>query len=226
MKNLFSAALAAIVLTATANFAMAQGEEDPFDPAGDESGTADPYTSEPATPPSEPVTTASAGDGLKMGISVPLFRGFDLGGLAGLAGVEPTFQTAKVLYALDADTWLNLSLGVNFANTGDSVDSMGNPIEGATSFGLALGVGYRMYKPMKGKVRPYLEPSISLQAADIGEISDELGLALGALMGIDYALWEQFTIGAGVGARLNMLNAFDSTSFNLFTADINATFWW
>ena len=226
MKNLTTAALAAFVLIATTSSVMAQGEEDPFDPAADDGASADPYATEPSTTEEKPATSSSADGELEMGISVPLFRGFDLGSLAGLPGVASTFQTAKVLYSLDADTWLNLSIGLNFANTADGVDGMGNPIEGETSFGLALGVGYRMYKPTKGKIRPYLEPSIALEAADIGELSDQLGISLGALMGIDYALWEQFTIGAGIGARLNMTNTFDNTAFNLFTADINATFWW
>ncbi len=227
MKNLTSAALAAFVLTATANFALAQGEEDPFAPETD-MGVEEPLATNPSPSGSSDAGSSDAAnaDGLKMAFSVPLFPGFDLGALAAFTGGSASFQTAKILYGLDADTWLNLSLGLSFGPGGTIDDGMGNTIQGDDIFGLALGVGYRMYKPTEGKIRPYLEPGITLEAADVGSIGDVLGLGVGATMGVDYALLDQLTIGTGVGAKLNTTNAFDAVTFNLFTADINATFWW
>lgn len=225
MKNLASAAIAAFLLTATAHTAMAQDDDD-FDPGIEDSSDFE-ETAPAASSDSSSDTASSAGSSdLKMGISVPLFAGLDLGALASLAGGSSSFQAARILYGLDADTWLNLTLGINFGAGPSFDDGMGGTITGDDVFGLLLGAGYRMYKPTEGKIRPYLEPGVAVQIADVGSVADVLGISVGATMGVDYALLDQLTIGVGVGATLDTTNAFDEVSFNLFTSDINATFWW
>lgn len=228
LKTLGQVALASLFATAFAGTALAQDD----DVGMDDEDTSDDWSSDtssettPDTSSDAPAVTASTSGGPTMGLSIPIFNNIDFSGLAGLIGGDAGFPTANLLYGLDANTYLDLQLGINFGPGGEVDDGMGGTIAGDDIFGLKLGVGYRMYKPSKGKIRPYLEPSIVLTVADLANAGDVIDLGLGARMGVDYALWEQFTLGAAIGADLNFNDAFDTITFNLLTTGMNATFWW
>lgn len=213
MKKRTCAALAAFALTASTSVAMAQGEEDPFDPAS-EDGTADPYSSEP-TPSSEPAgpSTSSSSTGYKMAFSTA----FPTGGDA---------AAANLLWGLDPDTFLNLRLGFDFEK-GEVIDPMDPTMTTSeTRVGFFAGAGYRMYKPTEGKIRPYLEPGAFVGVADFSDFGPSLSIGVGATLGVDYQLLDQFTIGMGIGAGLTFSDEFNTIDLGLITRNINATFWW
>ncbi len=208
-------ALAALFTTAFAGTAFAQGEEDPF--AEDVAAEPEPMA-EPDPQPAAPAATASAdGDFYKMAISTTFISfnvDFGLG--------DAILPTADMLYGLDADTYLDLKIGVNFNKKADPM----NAGESISTFGIDFAVGYRMYKPTEGKIRPYLKPFGQVAVGDFSAAGDTLAFAAGAAMGVDYALMEQFTLGVDVGAQLSFRDSFDTISFGLSTSNVNATFWW
>ncbi len=205
--KLSTLALTALITTGFVGTAFAQ-EEDPF---ADDSDSMD-MPAEPAPEASsEPAaTTDSGGDFPQMAISTAFPTGGDN-------------AHANILWGLDAETYLDITFGFNIAKTA------GDPVamtEDATTIGTDIGVGYRMYKPSEGKIRPYIEPLVQLAIRDFSEAGDTLTLGVGAVMGVDYALLDQFTVGVGIGAGIVFTDSFDTIDLGLFTNSINATFWW
>lgn len=207
MKNLTSAALATLFLTATAGVALAQPEENPLDSSSQESWN------EPAPQQAAPSPAAapSSSDTLTMGISTAFPTGGDGG-------------AANFLYGLDTDTFLNIRIGFDIEKA--VVDDGMGGTTGQTTVGFFTGAGYRMYKPTKGKIRPYLEPGAFIAINDFDAAGDTLGLGVDVVMGVDYQLMDQFTLGVGIGGGLTFTDSFDTIDIGLFTQNINATFWW
>lgn len=152
---------------------------------------------------------------------------------AGTLGINTTFPTggngaaADIVYFLDPNAALDLSLGINLAVTGDSVDPItGQPVEDGTVFGLSIGAGYRMYKPLSGRIRPFLEPGVVLAIADFSEAGDTLALAAFATLGVELQVTDQFTLGTGVGGALSFEDSFETIRLGLNTASIFAGFYW
>lgn len=212
LKNVGRLALASLFVTAFTGSALAQDDMD-----GEATPPADDWSDSSSTPATtsapEAPAASSSGDAFTMGISTEFPTGGDGG-------------SANILYGLDANTFLDLQLGINFGPGAPGVDAMGNPVAGDDAFGIELGAGYRMYKDSKGKIRPYLEPAVAVLVGDFSAAGDTLSLAAGAIMGVDYALMDQFTLGTGIGGALTFADSFDTITFGLFTASINATFWW
>jgi hypothetical protein len=103
--------------------------------------------------------------------------------------------------------------------------------DGTTDFQFGVGVGYRMYKDMDGRIHPYLEPYIQFALSQFGDdtVADETDIGAGANLGVDFMLFDQFTIGAALGAGLNFNIASDvanTLSIGVYTTSINAAFWW
>jgi hypothetical protein len=103
--------------------------------------------------------------------------------------------------------------------------------DGTTDFQFGVGVGYRMYKDMDGRIHPYLEPYVNFALAQFGDdaVADETDIGAGANLGVDFMLFDQFTIGAALGAGLNFNIASDvanTLSIGVYTTSINAAFWW
>jgi opacity protein-like surface antigen len=209
MKNIASMALSALVLTASANLAMAQ-DEDPFD--SDFDSEAEPESTTPEPQATTSTESASAG-GPTMGISTVFPTGGD-----GAA--------ANLLWGLDTETFLNIRFGFDFEK-GAVPDPM-NPgmTTDETRVGTFVGVGYRMYKPTEGRIRPYLEPGGFIAIDDFSNAGDTMALGFEAVLGVDFALMDQFTLGMGIGGALTFSDSFDTIDLGLFTQSINATFWW
>ena len=214
MKNIASAALAALLATSFASTALAQDE----DPIAGTDGT-DEWSDSDPTATSEPETAASSdapsssGDAPSMGFATAFPTGGDGG-------------AANILYGMDANTFLNIRFGFDF-NKGTVVDPMDPTMTSdATTVGFFAGAGYRMYKDTKGKIRPYLEPGGFISASDFSAFGDTLALGVDAILGVDYALMDQFTLGMGIGGGLTFSNSFKDINLGLFTQSINATFWW
>ena len=206
--KLSTLALTALITTGFVGTAFAQ-EEDPF---ADDSDSMD-MPAEPAAPEpsSEPAASSDGGgDFPQMAISTAFPTGGD--------GTR-----ANLLWGLDSETYLDISFGFNINK------SAGDPVlmtEDATVIGTDIGVGYRMYKPSEGKIRPYIEPIVQIQVGDFSEAGDTLNLGVGAIMGVDYALMDQFTLGVAIGGGITLQDSFDTIGLGLFTRSINATFWW
>lgn len=206
-------ALIALSLTAFTSVATAQDDGlGGMESANEETSSMEDMSAMEDSSTTTPAVAASSGDTSgfhKMAISTTFPTGGDGG-------------AANLLWGLDANTYLDLSLGISY---GPGVPVAGAPA-GDDIFGIRLGAGYRMYRDASGKIRPYIEPGVGIDIPDLSNAGDTLGLAVGAVAGIDYALMEQFTLGTGLGAELAFLNSFDTIEFGLFTLSINATFWW
>lgn len=148
----------------------------------------------------------------------------------GTKGIATAFPTggdvvANVIYFRDAKTALNLGIGLTVAKGGGSDDPM-MPASDDTVIGFSLRAGYRMLKPLSGRIRPYLEPQIIAGVDNLSEAADTLSLGAGAQLGVELMLMDQFTLGTGVGAALTTNQTFDSIALGLNTASITATFYW
>lgn len=221
MKKICSVALVALLSSYSA---IALAEDADGDGVEDEVAADTTATEEPA-----PATGGA--DFWKMGLSFALSRTLSLA-VTGAGDLESGVEgenTANFLYGLNEKAYLDLQIGINFAK---SPEVAGPPASGGTVFGIDLGIGYRMYKPMSGKVRPYLEPMVRLAIDDFSEAGGTLFFGLGAAMGVDYQVWDQFTLGGMIGGALGFDGSgpggdpFKVISFGLFSAGINATFWW
>lgn len=157
------------------------------------------------------------GGAYKMGISVPLI-GFDLGGLLG-GGIS----TANFLWAM-GDNWLDLGVGLSVAK--DAGDPGPPAVEGSTKVGFELDVGYRMMKPTKGRVMPFLKPFIQFGIGNFDGAGDNIILGAGATLGVDVLVFDQFTLGAQIGLGLRTENTFDTFDISTGTSNLNATIWW
>ncbi len=152
----------------------------------------------------------------------------------GTKGIATAFPTggdvvANVIYFLDADTALDVGLGLTLATGGGgAADPMDPAAAGGddTVIGFSVRAGYRMLKPLSGRIRPYLEPQVILGVDSISELGDTLSFGAGAQLGVELMLLDQFTLGTGVGAALTTSESFDSIALGLNTANITASFYW
>lgn len=213
MKKLF--AFGAVLLAFTGTAVADDLDEDGFDDVTGEAVMA----AEPAsggTSASSSAAASGGGDAKKMAIIVS-FNG--VGDLPILHG----------LYNIGGENYLDFFAGFgieNFApDTGD----------GATIVELTLGGGYRMYKPMDGRVHPYLEPYLVFNMVNDGGTTgggdnpDPIRIGAGAMLGVDVEVVPQFTLGAAFGAGLDyeIISDFGNTfTLGVYTTALNATIWW
>lgn len=195
------------IVCAHAGTAVAQD----FDDTTTETETTDTDTTTDAAPATTTTdTTAAAGTaagGPTFGIEVELNTTGTIGILHGLYNI--------------GGNYLDIGIGFDFVNT--------SPDEGdsTTETDIRLIVGYRMYRALSGRIRPFLEPYASIASIDT-IAGDPLTLGLGARFGVDFELVPQFTLGAALGAELDYITADggDQFRFGFYTTSINATFWW
>jgi hypothetical protein len=169
--------------------------------------------------------------GYSAGGSASVAPGGDMGGGGGGdysmgigVGLQYPFAvpSANILYNLGGN-WLDLSLAFNMRNTSPEMG------DGTTEISVGIAVGYRMYRETTGRIRPYLEPFVAF--GFVNEDADPakpIDIGLGAMLGVDFVLFDQLTVGAGVGAALDfqIAEGANTFGFGLFTTAINATFWW
>ncbi len=220
-KRTIHFALAAFLATAVAGYGVAFADDDDDDIGAsltsdddDDDGGAGAGAggAVDSTEKSDGGGAAASGGPYKMGISTA----FPTGGDA---------AAANLLWGLGADVYLDIRFGLNFF-TGEQYDPINDVYNDVTIFGTEIGVGYRMYKPLKGRIRPYLEPMIAINIADFSAFADTLSLGVGAMLGVDLIVIDQFTLGTGIGAQLSFADSFGAIDFHLLTNYINATFMW
>jgi hypothetical protein len=134
------------------------------------------------------------------------------------AGASPV---AHVLYNLGGN-YLDAQLLFNIDNLAP------DPGESTTILTFGVGVGYRMYKDMDGRIHPYLEPAVSFALSTDDTQGKPKTIGAGAELGVDFQLFDQFTLGAAVGAGLSytFADGLNELQLGLHTTSINATFWW
>jgi hypothetical protein len=134
--------------------------------------------------------------------------------------VESSSQ-AHVLKALAGGNYVDIGAGVDFANV--------SPKNGDSKsvFELDVFAGYRMYKDVQGRIHPYVEPVLSLGVSTDEAMGEPKKIGLAGLLGVDFLLLDQFTLGAAVGGGFNYITAQNGSilNFGLFTSSVNATFW-
>jgi hypothetical protein len=209
MKKRVLGAMIMTVVLAMGTTAFAQDPVEGEEGGGGDTGMTGDTGGTTNTPPANTGDTGG-GDDYTMGIGTTWPTGGDGG-------------HANFLWKLGGENWLDLSIGVDLTKLPDPLDPMA---DAEVVFGFELGAGYRMYKPMKGRIRPFLEPFLVFGAADVSNFADVMQLTVGAMMGFDYQLMDQFTLGAGIGAAAAFQNKFKEFDIGLFTASINATWWW
>jgi hypothetical protein len=161
-----------------------------------------------------------------MGLSFPVL-GFtlDLGGLAG-ATTTPVVHPVNILYFMDSANALDLIAGVNLAVTPDHTDAAGNPVAGATTFGFAVGAGYRMYKHHSARIHTFLEPRALIGVNDVSSFADVLTLSIGANLGAECMFTDWFSVLGTIGASADFSDKFKSINVGTLTGGLMANFYW
>jgi hypothetical protein len=180
---------------------------------------------------SDTSSTDSSSDGGSMGGSM---GSGETGGTTGTEGAQMGIETSLNGVAGIPAVHLLYNLGGNYIDAIVSLDIENHAPEvgdGFTSFGLGIGVGYRMYNDMDGRIHPYLEPYLSFNLNNSGQdtVPNETDIGAGAMLGVDFQLFDQFTLGAALGGGLNYSIISDTEnvlSIGVYTTSVNATFWW
>jgi hypothetical protein len=220
-KALFVAALVAVP---TAAFA-----QDDTTGGGDGGGSAAAAGGTAATTAGDQMAPSGSGPAIfkagTMGISIPLvFFNLDLGGLAGTTA--PVVNTVNITKFQDANNALDIILGVRLAVTPDTVDMAGNPVAGATTFGFAAGLGYRMYKHHTGKISTFLEPQAIVSVGDVSSFADVLTIGIGARMGVECMFTDWFSVMGSIGAQVDFSDKFKDIELTTPTSGLTANFYW
>lgn len=218
-KALFVAALVAVP---TAAFA----QDDTTGGGGDGSGSAAAAGGTAATDAGNQMAPSGSGPAIfksgTMGISIPLVF-FSLSGLA----TTPTVDTVNITKFQDANNALDIILGVRLAVTPDT--TTGNPpvtVPGATTFGFAAGLGYRMYKHHTGKISTFLEPQAVVSVVDVSNFADALTLGVGARMGVECMFTDWFSVSGSIGAQVAFSQKFKDIELTTPTSGLTANFYW
>lgn len=221
----------AMVAVPTAAFAQGDDTGGGATGGGEASGTATVSGDGAAATAGGQMATTGAGPEIfkhgTMGLSFPVAAfSFDLGAFGGTA--TPTVHTVNLLYFNDNATAYDLILGVNLAVTQDHTDP-NNPmvtIPGATTFGFAVGAGYRMYKHHSGKIHTFLEPRALIGVNDVANIGDVLTLSVGANMGAECMFTDWFSVSGTVGASADFSDKFKTINVGTLTGGLLANFYW
>lgn len=171
---------------------------------------ADPLNDEGATAPSIEQTARVTPDAGAKGLtfSVP-------------SGGGPTFGVA---YFMSDSASLRVDVGLALQSqpqmTGDRTNTGGFSIE----------TGYRMYRPMVGKMSVFLQPSVYLAKTPGVDFGDALSAAFTASFGVEYWLSPQWSLSGSTGlalqAKADMTGSFGTISLTTGTSALSASFYW
>jgi hypothetical protein len=180
--------------------------------AGDKVTTATDTTTETAT--------AEMGD---KGTPPPIFKH----GTLGLSFSIPsdTQNNLSLTYFTNDKTALDLLFGFDLAHTPATTMGM-MMVPGGTTFGLTVGLGYRMYKHHSARIHSYLEPFASVSSVDLGSISDNLALSAGGVLGAECMFTDWFSVRGQVGVELTVGSTFKAVSLATATSGLFAAFYW
>jgi hypothetical protein len=161
-----------------------------------------------SAPPLAEVAHATAEQGSKgLSFSVP-------------SGGGPTFGFAYMV-ASDASIRVDVGLAVQ------SEPGMG---ERANTAGFSIETGYRMYKPIVGRLTSFLQPSVYLAKTPGVDFGNALTAAITAGFGIEYWITPQWSVsgttGVALQAKSDMTSSFNVISLTTGTSALSASFYW
>jgi hypothetical protein len=169
-----------------------------------------------------------------MGLSFPAVGGFDFSALSaiiasaggGTATAAPV-PTVSFLMFQDNKTALDILIGVALTKTPDT--TMGTPpvtVPGATKFGFAAGLGYRIYQHHSERIHTFVEPFAKISVNDVSSFADVLAITVGANMGAECMFTDWFSISGTIGVQANFANKFNNINVNTVTNGLAANFYW
>lgn len=138
------------------------------------------------------------------------------------SGGGPTFGFAYFTSdaaAIHVDVGLSLSsqepaMGADRVNTG----------------GFSVEAGYRMYKPIAGKLTTFIQPSVYLAKEPGVDFGDALSAAVTAGFGIEYWVTPQWTFSGSTGVALqakhNAMGSFKDITLTTGTSALAVSFYW
>jgi hypothetical protein len=129
-----------------------------------------------------------------------------------------------VEYFLDATSALDLDFVApglfKFGKTQDP--ATGNS---TTDLVFDFTIGYKMVKAHEGRVTTFIEPAIEL-GSDTSNFGDNFHAGIGAVLGVEFWVAPQFSLGGAVGVELNFTNKFNDFVFQTFNTGLFASIYW
>jgi hypothetical protein len=141
-------------------------------------------------------------------------RGLQVSGVASGAssatiGYVHFTQNPNVSYRFDA--------GINFTKPG----------EGDNQFSFSADFGYRTYVAQSGSIKAFTQPGFFLaKASTPADLADELTVAVQYLVGAEYFVNPNFSLGASGGAALTFSDKFKQISLGTGTSALFAALYW
>jgi hypothetical protein len=161
-----------------------------------------------AQTPDTPAPAAPAGDPYQKGTIGFAFPITLLSNVTDAFAVtsEPV-PTVDILYFLDPKAAVDLIVGLNLHK--EQITSNGVPptTQDQTVFGLAAGVGYRMFKHA-GNLHTFIEPELVIAWPDTGS-TNSLVLRLAGDFGVERMLTEWMSLSGAIGAGVDAGNKFN-----------------
>jgi hypothetical protein len=131
--------------------------------------------------------------------------------------------TIDILYFLDPNSALDIVLGLNVHKTVIYNSATPPMAMDATYFGVAAGLGYRMYRH-RNKVATYIEPQVVLEWTNLKDSATFSASGLG-LFGVEVFLSEWASLSGAIGAGVRAGNKFDDIQLAT-VADLAANLYW
>jgi hypothetical protein len=136
-----------------------------------------------------------------------------------VAGITGGASSATIGFAqfVDENKSWRADVGLRFTKP-DGADSQ---------FAFSLDVGYRTYVAEAGSVKAFTQPGGFLaKEATAADLMDELTLAVQYLVGAEYFVNPNFSLGASTGVALTFSNKFKQIDFGTGTSALFAAFYW
>lgn len=117
-------------------------------------------------------------------------------------------------------------------DVGLSLSSQAAPMGGdrANTGGFSVEAGYRMYKPIAGKLTTFFQPSVYLAKQPGIDFGDALSAAVTAGFGVEYWVTPQWTFSGSTGVALqaknNPMGSFKDISLTTGTSALAVSFYW
>jgi len=167
---------------------------------------------------------AAAGDPFQkgtIGFAFPITLLTNLSGAFAIGG-EPV-PTVDILYVLDNKAVLDLIVGLNLHKEQVTTNAVPPTTTDQTVFGIAAGIGYRMYKHV-GSLHTFMEPEVVIAWPDTGA-TESLDLRAAGYFGVERMLTEWMSLSGAIGVGLDAANKFNNLQVAT-NANLAANLYW